>query len=187
MSTLSVDQGGQDFRILVVSDEGSGNGNTQCGSELESQTCVDAPEKCHKPVVDLETSDSFPPCSVTVDIEKGVTDVSKIDQETCGSVKTEISLTKPLRRQNSLQTGGESIPPLMNHILMLLKFDAKEKQVTEKAHDATNNRWRKYKRPGLFDSRQIVLLFSILSSMGTIVLIFLTLRVRQLSDGYIHG
>lgn len=180
-------QGGQDLcRILVLNDEGPGTANVQSGLQLQSQTCVDGSVICHKPV-DLQTSDPFPPCVVTVDIEKGATDVSKIDHETCGSIKTEISLTKPLRRQNSLQTGGESIPPIMNHILMLLKFDDKEKQAMEKTHDATNNRWRKYKRPGLFDSRQIVLLFSILSSMGTILLIFLTLRVRQVSDGLIHG
>ncbi|XP_021752284.1 uncharacterized protein LOC110717812 [Chenopodium quinoa] len=184
MATAS---GDQDFcRILVRSDDEQGNANTQCGLQSDSQTCVDASVICHKPVDD-KNSDSFPSCLVTVDIEKGANDVSKIDQETCGSIKTEISLTKPLRRQNSIQTGGESIPPLMNHILMLLKFNAKDRQPMEKAHDATHNRWRKYKRPGLFDSRRIVLLFSILSSMGTIVLIFLTLRVRQVSEGYIHG
>ncbi|KNA02960.1 hypothetical protein SOVF_213640, partial [Spinacia oleracea] len=83
--------GNQDFcRILVMSDEGVGNVNGECGSV--SQECVDGSVICHKPAV-LESSDPFPPCLVTVDIEKGATDVSKIDQETCGSIKTEISLT----------------------------------------------------------------------------------------------
>lgn len=142
--------GGQDFcRILVMSEE-----DTQCGSKLAAEASVDASVICHKPV-DIETLNPFPSCLVTVDIEKGTTDVSNMDQEICGSIKTEVSLTvriwliifegdyvtmilmrlaypvcfvllqKPLRRQNSLQIGGESIPPLMNHILMLLKFDAK--------------------------------------------------------------
>lgn len=86
-------QGGQDLcRILVLNDEGPGTANVQSGLQLQSQTCVDGSVICHKPV-DLQTSDPFPPCVVTVDIEKGATDVSKIDHETCGSIKTEISLT----------------------------------------------------------------------------------------------
>ncbi|XP_057541393.1 uncharacterized protein LOC130820149 [Amaranthus tricolor] len=177
---MAIDSSPMDFcRILVVSDDGSNTGNSQYVEQLESHVCVDASVICHKSV-EMETSGSFPPCVVTVDIEKGVDDVSQIDQDTCGSIKTEISLTKPLRRQNSLLAGGESIPPLMNHILMLLKLDDKEKQgIDQKPQDAASNRSRKCKRAGLFDSRQIVLLFSILSSMGTIVLILLTLRVRQ--------
>ena len=84
---------GQDFcRILVVSDDGSNTGNSQYVEQLESHVCVDASVICHKSV-EMETSGSFPPCVVTVDIEKGVDDVSQIDQDTCGSIKTEISLT----------------------------------------------------------------------------------------------
>lgn len=185
---------GQDFcSILVLTPEGTGTGapNAQCGSQLENQRCMDASVNCQKSAkLERETSKSFnssPPVA-PIDIEKGASDFpKKINQETTGSIKTEMASMKLLRRQNSLQTGPESIPPLVNHILMLLKFDPKEKQAIERAHDAARNKWRKYKRAASFDSRQIVLLFSILSSMGTIVLIFLTLRVRQVSDGYIHG
>ncbi|RID77149.1 hypothetical protein BRARA_A00079 [Brassica rapa] len=42
--------------------------------------------------------------------------------------------------------------------------------------------WRRYKRAASFDSRKIVILFSILSSVGTLILIYLTLRVRQNGD-----
>ncbi|KAL9245747.1 hypothetical protein vseg_019364 [Gypsophila vaccaria] len=172
----------QEFcRILVLTEEGEGMGtgtaNEQLGLQVDGLTNVDH----------MEISDPFPPCVVTVDIEQGGTEFLKINQDVCGNIKSDIALTKPLRRQNSVQTGGVTIQPLLNNILMLLKFDAKEKQGLERAHDGTNNRWRKCKRPSLFDSRQIVILFSILSSMGTLVLIYLTLRVRQASDGYIHG
>ncbi|VVB03843.1 unnamed protein product [Arabis nemorensis] len=61
---------------------------------------------------------------------------------------------------------------------------AKGKSVseTERCHDAPTNRWRKYKRAASFDSRKIVILFSILSSVGTLILIYLTLRVKQNGD-----
>ncbi|XP_056685276.1 uncharacterized protein [Spinacia oleracea] len=81
-------------------------------------------------------------------IENGANDVSKNDQETCGSIKTEISLTKLLRRQNSLQTTGESISPLMNHILMLLKFYAKGLHSEDCAlceeFDVVREQWAKF-------------------------------------------
>ncbi|XP_074304643.1 uncharacterized protein LOC141639407 [Silene latifolia] len=182
MATPTREQNQEFCRILVLTEEGKAIGmgtpltNSQSGSRLQSPDSVDA----------MGNSDPFPPFVVTVDIEQGCTDGPNINQDTCGTIKTDVALTKPLRRQNSLQIGG-SIPPLMNHILMLLKFDAKDKQGLERSHDGAYNRWKKCKRPNLFDSRRIVILFSILSSMGTLVLIYLTLRVRQVSDGYIHG
>lgn len=86
-------QSGGDFcRILVLSEDGSDHvPNTQCGSQLGNQPCLDA--TCRNPADHLESPEPFPPCLVTVDIEKGASDVSSIDQETCGSIKTEISLT----------------------------------------------------------------------------------------------
>ncbi|GAB4847281.1 hypothetical protein Ancab_026325 [Ancistrocladus abbreviatus] len=184
---MSIDshEQGQDFcSILVLTDQDLAN--KQCKSQLslstylevqQSQMCLDAQLNCQNPT-DLAKD------AVNVDIEKGNSGTCKINEETGGSIKTEIGLTKALRRQNSLQTGGEYVPPLMNHILMLLNFDPKDKTATEKGHDVPNNKWRKYKRAASFDSRQIVLLFSILSSLGTIVLIYLTLRARQVGDGF---
>ncbi|KAK9670446.1 hypothetical protein RND81_13G202600 [Saponaria officinalis] len=166
-------QQGQEFcRILVLTEEGKGTTTrVQLGSDLEGPTCVDI-------------SDPFPPFVVTVDMEPCRTDVSETNQNTCDNIKTDISSTKPLRRQNSIQIRGESIQPLVNHILMLLKFDAKEKTGLERAYDGANsNRWRKCKRLSLFDSRQIVIAFSVLSSMGTLLLIYLTLRVTQVNHG----
>ncbi|KAK9678610.1 hypothetical protein RND81_11G222700 [Saponaria officinalis] len=177
MATNPSEQSQEFCHILVLTEEGKSMGSGTVNEQLGSQS--DSPTKVHRTVDHVEISDPFPPCVVTVDIEQGGTDFLKINQD--------IALTKPLRRQNSLQTGGVAIQPLLNNILMLLKFDAKEKQGLERSHDGANNRWRKCKRPSLFDSRRIVFLFSILSSMGTLVLIYLTLRVRQASDGYIHG
>ncbi|GAB4848694.1 hypothetical protein Ancab_003419 [Ancistrocladus abbreviatus] len=187
LTTMSIDSSdqGEDFcSVLVLTDEDTNN--KQCESQLSlsayleiqrSQMCLDAK-------VNRQNSTDLGKDTVNLDIEKGNSGTRKINEETGGSIQTEIALTKALRRQNSLQPGGGYVPPLMNHILMLLNFDPKDKTTTEKAHDAANNKWRKYKRAASFDSRQIVLLFSVLSSMGTIVLIYLTLRARQVADGF---
>ena len=37
-----------------------------------------------------------------------------------------------------------------------------DKAISERCHDAPTNRWRRYKRAASFDSRKIVILFSIL-------------------------
>ncbi|GMH25313.1 hypothetical protein Nepgr_027156 [Nepenthes gracilis] len=195
MSTDSREQG-QDFcSILVLTDEGITKKQSESRFSLstylevqQTQMFLDAQMSLQNSTEHgKESENTYSPCSVNADIEKGTPGTFKINEETGGSVKTEIALTKALRRQNSLQTGGKYVPPLMNHILMLLNFDPKDKAAMEKAHDSPNNKWRKYKRAASFDSRQIVLLFSILSSMGTIVLIYLTLRARQAGDGFVHA
>ncbi|KAG2240577.1 hypothetical protein Bca52824_090541 [Brassica carinata] len=56
-----------------------------------------------------------------------------------------------------------------------------DKAISERCHDAPTNRWRRYKRAASFDSRKIVIIFSILSSVGTLILIYLTLRVRLIN------
>jgi len=91
---------GQDFcSILVLTSEGTGIGagspNAQCGSQLENQKCMDASVNCQKSAkLERETSKSFnssPPVAPT-DIEKGAADFpKKINQETTGSIKTEIA------------------------------------------------------------------------------------------------
>ncbi|KAK9713460.1 hypothetical protein RND81_06G028600 [Saponaria officinalis] len=162
MATNTIEE--ENCHILLLTEESKDIGiktaNAQNGSKMDS------PDLAY--VDHMDISDPFTPCVVTLDIEKGG------------------ALTKTLRRQKSLDTEGVPIPLLMNHILMLLKFDAKEKQGLERSHDGANNRWRKCKRSNFFDSRQIVIVFSILSSIGTLVLIYLTLRVRQVSDGFYH-
>ncbi|KAL6523681.1 hypothetical protein OROGR_017284 [Orobanche gracilis] len=88
-----------------------------------------------------------------------------------------------LPREICLQIGGKLMQLLMNHGTELPKFTSRDRFVTERVNDMPNNRSRKFKRSASFNSRRVVLLFSVLSSMGTIVLIYLTLRVRlQISD-----
>ncbi|GAV84778.1 hypothetical protein CFOL_v3_28220 [Cephalotus follicularis] len=192
---------GQDvYSISVLPKEG--NGGPQCTSQLtvlsilevpilsKKQMCLDAGD-C-KDCIDLriENVDAYSPCIVDIDIEKENLETLKSIEETVGSIKKEgvvTHLQKVLQRQSSFKAGGKFLQILMNHGLMLLKFTSKDKSLTDRIHDAPNNRWRKYKRAASFDSRKIVLMFSILSIMGTLVLIYLTLRVRQTGEGFVRA
>nr|GMC59596.1 uncharacterized protein LOC109180602 isoform X3 [Ipomoea batatas] len=117
---------------------------------------------------------------VDVDIEKGKLEVpkAKCADETAGSLKMEDSLVRILQREITSQLGGKFMQLLMNNSLELPKLISRDKCVNEKSYDMSTNRLRKYKRSASFNSRRVVLLFSILSSMGTLVLIYLTLRVK---------
>ncbi|XP_059433496.1 uncharacterized protein LOC132166662 isoform X2 [Corylus avellana] len=189
---------GQDvYSISVLSGEGN---SPQCASELaflsflevanpsKNQMCLDAQLNCQN-CIDLKTKsvDAIPPCIVDINIEKEYSKKPESTDEGVESLKGEGVLTRVLWRQASLKTGGKLMQLLTNH------GTSRDKSVTERAHDTPNNRWRRYKRSASFDSRKIsfdsrkiVLLFSILSSLGTLVLIYLTLRVRQSGDGYVH-
>ncbi|KAJ7956816.1 Adenine deaminase [Quillaja saponaria] len=92
----------------------------------------------------------------------------------------EENFQRMLQGQVDLLVSGKPMQLLMNFIT------SRDKSVIERIHDIPNNRWRRYKRTASFDSRKIALLFSILSSLGTLVLIYLTLRVRQKGDGFVH-
>ncbi|KAH9618637.1 hypothetical protein KSS87_008338 [Heliosperma pusillum] len=87
MATSTREQNQEFCRILVLTEEGKGMGtapvNSQPGIRLESSDSVDG----------MGNSDPFPPFVVTVDIEQGCTDASKINQDTCGSIKTDVALT----------------------------------------------------------------------------------------------
>ncbi|CAH8382193.1 unnamed protein product [Eruca vesicaria subsp. sativa] len=99
----------------------------------------------------LGGTDSYQSCVVDINVDK----------EVVASLKSEsVHMQKVLQRQASLST---------------------DKAISERCHDAPTNRWRRYKRAASFDSRKIVILFSILSSLGTLILIYLTLRVRLIN------
>ncbi|CAK9148948.1 unnamed protein product [Ilex paraguariensis] len=145
----------------------------------------------HQNHIDLkmENVDLFTPHILDMDIEKGKLEIPKSNDETIGNLKTEDPLThwqRTLQRQLSLQIKGKFMHLLMTDNLVLPKFISRDKSGTERVHDMPNNRSRKYKRSASFNSRKVVLLFSVLSSMGTIILIYLTLRARQMGDGYAH-
>ncbi|XP_075084354.1 uncharacterized protein LOC107784148 isoform X1 [Nicotiana tabacum] len=118
-----------------------------------------------------------------IDTEKGKSEAPKSIQEMGGNVKTDDCIARMLQREIASLMGGKFMQLLMNHSVELPKFACKDKCLTEKVYDASSNRLRKYKRSASFNSRRVVLLFSFLSSMGTIILIYLTLRVRMSIDG----
>ncbi|GLU20459.1 hypothetical protein SLE2022_366600 [Rubroshorea leprosula] len=179
MAAKSPEEGQDSFCLSVLPEEG--NVSPQCMSPLnflsflglpfssKNQMCMDTLLSCQNCVVlQLQNEDDYSPSVVSINIEKENSEVLKSNEEIVGNSKSEGLVShfqKVLQRQASLIT---------------------DKSPTERVHDTPTNRWRRYKRAALFDSRKVVLLFSILSSMGTLVLIYLTLRVRQTADGFNH-
>ncbi|ONI02259.1 hypothetical protein PRUPE_6G187400 [Prunus persica] len=147
----------------------------------KSQMCMDAQSSCQNGIdSQANMADSHPPCIIEIDLEKGCIQAPESEEEAIESLKREGLLTRVFRRQASLKVGGKLMHLLFNH------GTSRDNPVPEKVHETPNNRWRRCKRTASFDSRKVVFLFSILSSLGTLVLIYLTLRVRQSADGFIH-
>ncbi|GAA0146885.1 hypothetical protein LIER_42929 [Lithospermum erythrorhizon] len=125
------------------------------------------------------------PSVLDVDIEKGLIESPKSNDEAAEHMKMESTFLRAVQREISLQIGGKFMQLLMNKSVDLPKFSPRDKVAGERIYDASINRSRKYKRSASFNSfnsRRIVLLFSVLSIMGTMILIYLTLRVRQVTD-----
>ncbi|XP_076901080.1 uncharacterized protein LOC143555402 isoform X2 [Bidens hawaiensis] len=121
----------------------------------------------------MEDAVAYSTCTVDDDIEKGE------------KLKSQCNEQKSLQKQISFDMGGKYMQLLMNHSLMLSKFSSRDRIATEKLLDAPKS--RKYKRAASFSSRKVVLLFSVLSSLGTMILIYLTLRVRQMGETSVHS
>ncbi|KAE8696011.1 hypothetical protein F3Y22_tig00110678pilonHSYRG00425 [Hibiscus syriacus] len=172
---------GQDvYSISLLPEEG--NTSPNCTPQLsvlsllevpfssKNQMFLDAPLS-YQNCIDLKVNGGggYSSCILDINIEKENLDTLKSSDETVGNLKSEgvvTHLQKVFQRQASLTL---------------------DKSSTDRVNDAPTNRWRRYKRAASFDSRKVVLLFSILSSMGTLILIYLTLRVRQSIDGYNHA
>ncbi|XP_058086266.1 uncharacterized protein LOC131233524 isoform X2 [Magnolia sinica] len=154
----------------------------------ESQTCSDVHWNCSNHInLQIESADKCQLCGVGVEIQDGCLQTPKINDETVGSpMRSEAPLNSALSIKGSLQLGGKMMQFLMDHSATLLRCTSRDKCNNEKGYDTSNNKWRRYKRSASFNSRRIVLFSSILSSMGTMVLIYLTLRVKQISDGLVH-
>ncbi|XP_076901081.1 uncharacterized protein LOC143555402 isoform X3 [Bidens hawaiensis] len=120
----------------------------------------------------MEDAVAYSTCTVDDDIEKGEKLKSQCNEQV-------------LTKQISFDMGGKYMQLLMNHSLMLSKFSSRDRIATEKLLDAPKS--RKYKRAASFSSRKVVLLFSVLSSLGTMILIYLTLRVRQMGETSVHS
>ncbi|XP_044470466.1 uncharacterized protein LOC123199498 isoform X1 [Mangifera indica] len=165
------------YDISVLPEED--NTSPECTSQLaflsfvevpfpsKNQMCLDDQLDYHNYIdLPMKSADAYPSCIVDINIDKENLEPLKSNDEIVSSIKSEGMINhmqKVLQRQSSLNI---------------------DKSLTERIHDAPINRWRRYRRAASFDSRKVVLLFSVLSSLGTLILIYLTLRVRQNSDGF---
>ncbi|KAI3757269.1 hypothetical protein L6452_04803 [Arctium lappa] len=151
---------------------------------LKSQLSLDDQQMNSQTYIDVmvENPSAYSGCiEKDVDIEKGKSETPRINEETVGNLKNDEGQMKSLQKQISFEMGGKYMQLLMNHSLILPKFSTRDKTAAEKIV-VEAPRLRKYKRTASFNSRKVVLLFSALSSLGTIILIYLTLRVKQISD-----
>ncbi|KAI4317268.1 hypothetical protein L6164_025153 [Bauhinia variegata] len=182
---------GQDvYSISVLPEDG---GSTNCASSLaflsilevpnqsKSQMYLDAHLNCENYIdFQMKSEEIYSPCIIDIPSEKDNSISPEFFQEEIEGFKAGNLLTRVLWRQASLKVGGR-----LMQILMSLS-SSRDKSVSEKVlHDMPSNKWRRYKRAASFDSRKVALLFSILSSLGTLVLIYLTLRIRQRGDGFV--
>ncbi|XP_057807104.1 uncharacterized protein LOC131021829 isoform X2 [Salvia miltiorrhiza] len=174
--------------VVVLNDEGptdqqyepSSNINySEVPKVMQSQLFLNSKPGLHNHTnLEVDDVNDYAPCVLDVDIEKGMAESLKSNVETVATLTSDDSLQKALHRDICLHIGGKFMQLLMNHGIELPKFTSRER-----VYDAASSRSRKYKRSQSFNSRRILLLFSVMSSMGTIILIYLTLRVRLVSDG----
>ncbi|KAH7850630.1 hypothetical protein Vadar_000643 [Vaccinium darrowii] len=197
MAVNSCEENQDAHSIMVVADETTSNPPyesqlaTSSHSEVSNplnntRMCLDAKLNCQTCIKqEMVSADAVPPCIVDIYVDKGHS-VSRKPSETGEKLKIEGPLThfqRGLQRQISLQIGEKLMQLLLNDSSVLPKFISREKSATERVHETPTSRTRKYKRSASFDSRKVLLLFSLLSIVGTMVLICLTLRVRHISDG----
>ncbi|KAK1431340.1 hypothetical protein QVD17_07797 [Tagetes erecta] len=129
-----------------------------------------------------ESAADYSKCSEKyVDIEKGKSGTPGINEESICNSKNEEGQMKSLQKQTSFEVGDKYMQFMMNHSLILPKFCTRGEKVVE------GPRMRKHKRTASFNSRKVALMFSVLSSLGTMILIYLTLRVKQMTDASIHS
>ncbi|XP_019435169.1 PREDICTED: uncharacterized protein LOC109341680 isoform X2 [Lupinus angustifolius] len=140
-------------------------------AHLNCRNCID---------FQMKSEEVYSQCIIDIPSVNGNSNSPESFEEGVESFKSGNSPTSVLWRESSLKLGGK----LMQSSLNL--NNSKDKPVTEKVHDIPINRWRRYKRSASFDSRKVALMFSVLSSLGTLVLIYLTIRVRQRAEGFVH-
>lgn len=192
MAVNSADECQGTHSVLMISDGCTNSPKSESESVLvvpnlmKTQMCLDAPPKCQNyPSVKVDVMDIYESSILDTDVEKGKLEIPQSNGEVVGDSKPEDSLKyfqRALQREINFHVGGKFMQLLMNNNLELPKFSPRDKCMTERVFDTPTNRSRKYKRSTSFNSRRVVFLFSILSSVGTIILIYLTLRVRQIGD-----
>ncbi|KAM7529274.1 hypothetical protein LguiB_032684 [Lonicera macranthoides] len=200
MAVNSSEEGQDAYGVAVLTDQGITSypqsdesqlaflSLTEVPEKLKTQLCLDTQLNTQNHIkLEMENADAYFPCIVDIDMEKGKLETEKTDDETFENLKNEDPLTRTLQRQISVKISGKFTQLLMNYSLILPKFISRDKSAADRIHDLPSNRLRKYKRSASFNSRKVVLLFSVLSSMGTMILIYLTLRVRQLADASLNA
>ncbi|KAL5705255.1 hypothetical protein ACHQM5_023584 [Ranunculus cassubicifolius] len=157
----------------------------QAPKPIENQVLMDPELDCRNcTILQIGNVDRYSPCDLNIDIKKESVEIPIVDGRVTGSLlRSDSSLSRTPRRKISLEIGEKIMQLLVNNDIMLPKCSSGDKLATDRTPDTPNSRWRRYKRAASFDSRKVVLLFSILSSFGSLVLIYLTLRVKQIDDG----
>ncbi|KAL6526432.1 hypothetical protein OROHE_015441 [Orobanche hederae] len=158
--------------VVVLPDGGVANTQYELPAKLsslevpkfmKSQTCLNSePSLQSHTKLEVDTVNSHAPCILDVDIEKGKAESIKFNEDCVANSKSGGSLAITLPREICLQIGGKLMQLLMNHGTDLPKFTSRERFVAERVHDMPNNRSRKFKRSASFNSRRVVLLFSVL-------------------------
>ncbi|KAL3835000.1 hypothetical protein ACJIZ3_009736 [Penstemon smallii] len=175
----------QSVHSTIVCSEGGTISHGQVPDTMKSEARLSSEPKWQNiSSLKMDNPSNYVPCVLDVDIEKGKAEIIKSKEDSAGNLKSDDPLASEWHREICLQSGGKFMELLMKHGPELLKFSSRDKVIPERVYDTSANRSRKYKRSHSFNSRRVVLLFSVLSSMGTIILIYLTLRVRQIAaDG----
>ncbi|KAJ6733569.1 PROTEIN putative-RELATED [Salix koriyanagi] len=173
LSFFTFVQGQDVFDFSMLSEESKTT--SQCTPQLaflsfvelplppKKQMCLDAQFSCHNFIdLQMESEDSYSPCILDIDIEMETIAKPKSGDMTVGSIENKDPVIGVVQRQANLKTCGRFMQLFTNHGSSLLKLISKDKSFGERVHETPNNRWRRYKRTSSFDSRKIVLLFSIM-------------------------
>ncbi|KAK3020970.1 hypothetical protein RJ639_046957 [Escallonia herrerae] len=137
--------------------------DTHCESQLAFVSLLEVPEPKGQNHISLDmvNADAYFPCILDTHSENGKLETPKTIDETKESLKNEDPLTSNLQKQISFQIGGKFMQVLMNHNLISPKFTSRDKSSAERVLDGPTSRARKYKRSASFNSRKVVLMFSI--------------------------
>ncbi|KAL8253450.1 hypothetical protein R6Q59_037143 [Mikania micrantha] len=191
MAISSTQEGSDSFSYVDLPDKGNTEphcelpvylNSTEVFVPLESQLSMTDQTNNQAYTKMVEMAYDCSKCSEEyVDIERGKSETLGFNEETVGNLKIEEGQMKSLQKEISFELGGKYMQFLMNHSLILPKFSAQGEKVIEAP------KMRKYKRTTSFNSRKVALVFSLLSSLGTIILIYLTLKVKQMSDASTHS
>ncbi|KAK4264916.1 hypothetical protein QN277_026032 [Acacia crassicarpa] len=137
-------------------------------NQSKGPICVDAHLNCQNCFdFGMESQEGYSPCIIDMPSGNENSISPQSNEEGVESFKTKNLLAKLFWRQASF------------------KFSGKDKSVAEKVHDMPNNKCRRLKRSASFDSRKVAFLFSILSSLGSLVLIYLTLRIWHKGENFV--